>query len=100
MGIYRTFGRNVLLIGLLLLTLLVAGCAGIKPYEPRDYREEGPEKGLISGADGEFVIYRKADEPETDSGAGKSSDETAGSRQQIMDSEKKKNKVNNGAQEP
>ena len=40
MGIYRTFGRNALLIGLLLVTLLVAGCAGMKPYKPYDYREE------------------------------------------------------------
>jgi hypothetical protein len=30
-----------------------------------------------SGAEGEFVIYQKADEPETGSEAGKGSDETA-----------------------
>ena len=49
-------GRNVLLIGLLLVTLLVAGCTGIKPYEPRNDREEGPEKGLFTGSQGEWVI--------------------------------------------
>jgi hypothetical protein len=36
--------------------LLVAGCAGIKPYEPRNDREEGPEKGLFTGSQGEWVI--------------------------------------------
>ena len=46
---------------------MVAGCAGIKPYEARDYREEGPKQGLFSGPEGKFVIFRKVDEPETDS---------------------------------
>ena len=50
-----------------LLALLFTGCAGIEPYQPRDYREEGLEKGLFSGSEGEFVIFRKAAEPETDS---------------------------------
>ena len=49
------------------MTLLVTGCAGIEPYEARDHREEGPERGLLSGPDGEFIIYRKADEPENGS---------------------------------
>ena len=40
----------------MLVALLVTGCAGIKPYEPRDYREEGPEKGLFTGSQGEWVI--------------------------------------------
>jgi hypothetical protein len=44
--------------------LLVAGCAGITPYDPPDYREV-PGRGLLSGEDGEFVIYQKEDEPET-----------------------------------
>ena len=39
--------------------LLVTGCAGIEPYEARDYREEGPEQGLFTGSQGEWVIYRK-----------------------------------------
>jgi len=77
MGLARTHKRKGLWISLLLIALLVAGCAGIEPYEPRDSREEGPEKGLISGSEGEFVIYRKADEPDSGSAAGKESDESA-----------------------
>jgi hypothetical protein len=46
--------------------LLVAGCSGITPYDPPDYREEPPGNGLFTGADGEFVIYQKA--AEADSG--------------------------------
>ena len=58
--------------------LMTAGCAEIKPYDPPDYREEPPVNGLLTGAEGEFVIYRKADEPGTGSEAGNGSDETAG----------------------
>jgi hypothetical protein len=43
----------------LLLALLVVGCSGFKPFEPRDHREEGPERGLFTGSQGEWVIYRK-----------------------------------------
>jgi PBP1b-binding outer membrane lipoprotein LpoB len=47
MGILNTRKRKVQGIGALLLALLVlAGCAGIEPYEPRNNREEGPESGL------------------------------------------------------
>jgi hypothetical protein len=64
----RTPRRNVFRIAALLAALLViSGCAGIQPYEPRDDREEGPEKGLFTGSEGEFVIFRKADEPKKDS---------------------------------
>lgn len=56
MGIYRTLGRKALLIGLLLLALLFVGCADIKPYTPRDYREEGLERGLFTGSQGKWVI--------------------------------------------
>ena len=77
MGISRTLRRKTLWIGLLLVALLVTGCAGIEPYEPRDTREEGPEKGLFTGAEGEFVIYRKADESETNSEVDEKSAETA-----------------------
>ena len=76
MGMPRKQSLKALLPSLIVVSLLVAGCAGIESYEPRDSREEGPEQGLISGSDGEFVIYRKADEPETDSEAGKESEET------------------------
>jgi hypothetical protein len=82
MGPSKSHKRKALWIIPLLVALIVAGCAGIEPYEPRDHREDGPEKGLFSGQEGEFVIFRKADESETDSEAGKSSDDTANEEQQ------------------
>ena len=100
MGISRTLRRKALWIGPLLVVLLVAGCAGIKPYEPRDHREEGPEKGLFTGSEGEFIIFRKADEPESGSEAGKESDETADGEQQKMTSEEKKTEFKSGEQQP
>ena len=63
MSISGTHSLETLWIGLLLLAFLITGCAGMDPYVPRDDREEGPEKGLFSGTDGEFVIYRKPAEP-------------------------------------
>ena len=65
MGVSIILRRIALWIGPLLVVLLVAGCAGIKPYEPRDYRVEGPQKGLFTGSEGEFVIFRKSDKLET-----------------------------------
>jgi len=82
MGIFRTLGRKALLIGLLLVTFLAVGCAGIKPYKPHDYREDGLKRGLFSGSKGEFIIYKKVDEPETGSETGKSSDEAVDDEQQ------------------
>jgi hypothetical protein len=49
--------RKAIWLSLLLVTLLVTGCAGFEPYEPRDHREDGPERGLLSGSDGEFIFY-------------------------------------------
>ena len=100
MRISKTLRRKSLWIGLLLVALIVAGCTGIEPYEPRDDREEGPEKGLFTGSEGEFVIFRKADEPETGSEAGKESDETADGEQQKIGSEEKKAKIKSGEQQP
>ena len=54
------------LLGIMLFSILVAGCAGMKPYEPRNNREEGPESGLFSGPQGEFVILRKAEPDKQD----------------------------------
>ena len=65
MGISRTQIRKVLQIGPLLVALMVTGCAGIKPYVPRDDREEGPKQGLLSGPEGEFVLFRSAGKPGT-----------------------------------
>jgi len=63
----RSRGKVLLLATLLVASLVFCGCGGIKPYEPRDHREEGPEKGVFTGSAGEFVIFRKADEPKKES---------------------------------
>ena len=44
------------LVTVLLMAMVIAGCAGMEPYEYRDNREEGPEKGLFTGSQGEWVI--------------------------------------------
>jgi hypothetical protein len=67
MGISRIHKRKALWIVSLLVALLVTGCGGIKPYEPRNHREEGSEKGLFTGSEGEFAIFRKAEEPKKES---------------------------------
>jgi hypothetical protein len=100
MGILRIHKRKALWIGSLLVAMLVTGCAGIKPYEPRNDREEGPEKGLFTGSKGEFVIFKKADQPETGSEASKRSDETPEGEQQEMGSEEKKTEIKSGEQQP
>jgi len=100
MAKYSRRRRKLLLIGPLLVALLVAGCAGIEPYEPRNNREEGPQKGLFSGSEGEFVIFRKANDPETDRETRKRLDETSDGKQQKTGSEKreKKTKTESGEQ--
>jgi hypothetical protein len=50
----------------LLALLAAAGCAGIEPYEPRNAREEGPEKGLFTESEGEFVIFRQGSAPKSE----------------------------------
>jgi hypothetical protein len=67
MGIYNDHSRKIRWTAVLLLMVVVlAGCAGIEPYEPRNNREEGPEKGLFTGSQGEWVIVGpKAEETET-----------------------------------
>lgn len=44
------------------VVLMVAGCAGVSPYDPPVHGEPPPTGGLFSGADGEFVIYVHQDE--------------------------------------
>ena len=101
MIISRIHRGKALWIGVLLAaSLVITGCAGIEPYEPRDHREEGPEKGLFTGSEGEFVIFRKADQPETGSEASKRSDETPEGEQQEMGSEEKKTEIKSGEQQP
>jgi len=69
--------RIVLLIQLLGVLLLV-GCTGIQPYEPRDTREEGLQKGLVTGEEGEFVIFRLAEDDEAGNRSGGQTDGTEG----------------------
>ena len=66
MGIYNEHSRKVwLTVVLLFIVVVMAGCAGIQPYDPPNHREEGPAKGLFTGSQGEWVILGpKA--PETD----------------------------------
>jgi hypothetical protein len=52
---------------MLLMVFVIAGCAGIEPYEPPNNREEGPEKGLFTGSQGDWVILGPKAE-ETDAG--------------------------------
>lgn len=66
MCILRSHKTKVLWGAALIVAQLFTGCAGIEPYQPRDYREEGMEKGLFSGSKGEFVIFKKTSELETD----------------------------------
>lgn len=58
----------------LLALLFVAGC-GMEPYEPRNAREEGPEKGLFTESQGEFVIFRQGQAPKSKNGEAPKSEE-------------------------
>ena len=49
----------------LAVLLVMTGCADIKPYQPPNHREEGPQGGIFTGPEGEWVIYR-SDEPAPD----------------------------------
>lgn len=51
---------------ILMFSILFAGCTGMTPYEPHNSREEGPQKGLFSGSQGEFVILRKVETDKKD----------------------------------
>ena len=44
------------------VVLMVAGCAGVSPYDPPAHGEPPPTRGLFSGEDGEFVIYVDLDD--------------------------------------
>jgi hypothetical protein len=57
MGICNKHSRKIRWTAVLVLIVVVmAGCAEIEPYEPRNNREEGPQKGLFTGSQGEWVI--------------------------------------------
>ena len=91
MAMSATRERRRLGISLFLVALLVTGCAGMEPYEPRNDREEGPEKGLFTGSEGEFVIFRKADEPKKGSEDKKSPNEPESAAQTETDSDQSGN---------
>ena len=76
MSILGSYKATVLWAAIVIVPLLFTGCAGIEPYQPRDYREEGLEKGLFTGSEGEFVIFRKADEADTDGEAKENKEQT------------------------
>lgn len=59
MSACRNLKRAALSTGSLLAAVLVSACAGLEPFEPRNDRVEGPERGLFSGEAGEFVIFRR-----------------------------------------
>jgi len=58
------------------------------------------EKGLFTGSAGDFVIFRKTDEPENGSGANNRPDETADGQQQKMGREQKKAKMKGVERQP
>ena len=88
MRISKTLRRKSLWIGLLLVALLVSGCADIKPYEPRDDREEGPEKGLFTGSQGEWVILGPKAPQKDKEEKNKGEQETGSEREQKKQPEK------------
>ena len=56
-----------------LLACLLAACSGIeiKPGEASHARRDAPPgPGLLSGEDGEFVLFRRGDEPAAAGAAG------------------------------
>lgn len=53
------------LAAILAATVLVAGCSGIQPYDPPDYKEEPPGNGLLTGADGEYIIDVNTNQPDS-----------------------------------
>jgi len=69
MGICNQHSRKIRWTTILLLIVVVmAGCAGIESYEPRNNREEGPPAtGLFTGSQGEWVILGpKAEDTEAE----------------------------------
>jgi hypothetical protein len=67
MGICNEHNQKIRWTAVLLMVVVMAGCTGIEPYEPRNNREEGPEKGLFTGSQGEWVIVGpKAEETDAE----------------------------------
>jgi len=72
----KSVGWVSLAATVLLLCLFVTGCSSITPYQPRNNREEGPERGIFTGSKGEFVILIP-DEPAKEEGNAKKTSEEA-----------------------
>ena len=53
----------LLLMLILVIALSVTGCSQWKPFQPPATTEIPKGPGLLSGEDGEFVIYRKKSDP-------------------------------------
>lgn len=55
--------KGLWMIPLLVALWVMVGCAEIKPYKPYNHREEGPQEGLFTGSEGDWVIFRKGKAP-------------------------------------
>lgn len=40
----------------------ISACSSVEPQPYYDHREEGPRRGMISGEQGGFVIYRNGND--------------------------------------
>jgi len=67
---------------------VMAGCADVKPHQPRNHREEGSQGGIFTGPGGEWVIYR-ADEPAPGAEKKKKAETAADAGQPASDSQNK-----------
>ena len=76
----KSSGWISLAAAVLLLCLLVTGCSSIKPYQPRNHREEGPERGIFTGSKGEFVIPMPGEPAKEEGNSNKPSEEAPKSK--------------------
>lgn len=53
------------IVVMLVASVIVAGCSGMTSVDLRNNREEGPENGIFSGSQGEFVIFRTEEAAKT-----------------------------------
>lgn len=54
----RNLGFRLWLFAPLGAVLLATACAEVKPFEYTEIHEIPPGPGLLSGEDGEYVLYR------------------------------------------
>ncbi len=73
---------------LLLVLLAFASCSGIEPYEVRNRREEGPESGVLTGSQGEFVIFRYGERPKSEEETGSGGEPEPGAEPEGEDAER------------